>query len=260
MTAPSERHQPDRTDNPRVPRSALHRSSFTTRAQADFRSGGWKRMLAAAGVAVLALIALLVFGPSQEEVKERFEYYGAPGEMRIMKEISIDDGRDHAAQLPRSLQVPQPSQVEVIDETPDPRDAEPVPEPKVVPVDKPQPIVEDYQPDAEVSDRYQVEMSLPMQTSQAYYLRHMVRPEYPLNASETERRTPVIQVAVEMFIGPEGDVTALVVRTNNQNLAFEEAARQALEQWKFDWLIAPGAGRWVTFTINFKSPYFNLDR
>lgn len=243
------------------PHSSHHRSAFTTRAQAKFRSGGRKRMFGACVVALAVLAALVIFGPDEGAIKERFEYYGAPDELRIMNEISIDDGRDQVDKIPRSLRVPPPpARLEIEEDRPSPDGSEVIPDkreadPNRIDVNTRNPV-----PDADVSEQYQVEMSLPMQTNRDFYLVHMTRPEYPLGASEHERRTPVIVIKVGLFVDPQGNVAESMILASNGSQAFERAALEAVRDWKFGWLVEPGAGRWIQFPFNFKSPYFTPGR
>ncbi len=244
-----------------MPGPSEPQSNFTTPAQAAFRRGSWKRMAAALVLALAALLAFVIFGPDRESVKKRFEYYGAPDEMRIMNEISIDDGRDQVEKLPKSLRIPPPpARLEIEQDEPDPdgtirMDEEKPDDPNEIDVATRNPLE-----NAESSEKYQVEMSLPMQTSRDLFLLKKVLPEYPLNAAESERRTPVIRVMMNIFVDPEGDVTAVMIQSSNGSKAFESAAIAAVQQWKFGWRVPAGAGRWVTFPFNFKSPYFSPDR
>jgi len=236
-------------------------SSYTTQAQVSFRRSGWKRMVWAAAIAVGGLIAFIIFGPDEQSIKERFEYYGVRDEMHIMTEISIDDGQDQVEKLPKSLQIPPPpANLEIEEETPDPDGYEPMPEendadPNRIDVNTKNPV-----PDSESSEKYQVEMSLPVQASKDFYIIHMVRPEYPLLASDQERRTPVIIVQMGLFVDPGGSVTEAMVLNSNGSKKFEDAALDAVRDWKFGWLVEPGAGRWIQFPFRFNSPYFTPDQ
>jgi len=244
-----------------VNHGSSQRSAFTTRAQADFRGGGRKRMIGAVALALAALAAFVIFGPEEEAIKERFEYYGAPDEMRIMNEISIDDGRDQADKIPRSLRVPPPpARLEIEEDEPSNDGTEVIPEkreadPNRIDVNTRNPL-----PDAEASEQFQVEMSLPMQTNRDFYIVHMVRPEYPLGASELERRTPVIVIKVGLFVDPQGNVAESMILGSNGREIYERAVLDAVRDWKFGWLVEPGAGRWLQFPFNFKSPYFTPGR
>ena len=68
---------------------------FTTKAQIAERRGGRNRIIWAIAISIAALGAFILLGPDAETINERFEYYGAPGEMHIMPEVSIDDGQDN---------------------------------------------------------------------------------------------------------------------------------------------------------------------
>jgi hypothetical protein len=93
----------------RQPEPATERRSFTTVAQDRFRQGARRRWLVASGCAVVALILLVWLGPEETRITRQLQYYGAPGEMKIMPEISIDTGADPRHRLPRSLQMPSPN-------------------------------------------------------------------------------------------------------------------------------------------------------
>jgi len=211
------------THQPREP----HRRLFTTRAQASFRRGGRKRLAWSGAVTLLGLALIVLLGPGEEVVKEKFEYYGAPSdEMQIMPEISIDQGSDQAHQIPKSLQVPPPpANMDIIEEKDDPDAVETRPEEVADDPNEIDVAVDQPQPDAEVSTDYQVELSMPTQSSTDFFILEMVRPEYPLGATETERRTPVIFVNLWIFAKPDGT-----------------------EEKK---------GRQIQMTWRFKSPYFS---
>ena len=218
-------------------------------------------MLWAALAAVVGLVVLVLLGPDEQAVKERFEYYGAPGELQIMPEISIEDGRHEFHQIPRSLQVqPPPSNIEI--EKKDPQkdgtvDIPPINLEEPNEVDRSSEFPRD---NAEMSEDEMVEMALPMQSNPDYYILHLVRPEYPLGASEAERRIPVIFVDVVIFVGPDGLVTdAWVNRTNGSRLFIDETLK-AVKQWKFGWRIDPGIGRQYVIPWRFKSPYFTPEK
>ncbi len=233
-------------------------SSFTTQAQAAFRRGGLKR-LAGAVVAALAGLALLVLlGPDEKAVKERFEYYGAPGEMRIMPEISIDKGADPVHQLPKSLQQPPPpASIEVEPEKLSPRATEPTPPPQRHEPKRVYDVTRDPVPEAEYATTEQVELLLPQQTSRDFFIyQPMARPEYPLDATELDRRQPYVYVWLQVWVGPDGKVTDVIVESNDGSEAFAREAVAAVAQWQIGWRTDPGPGRWLRFPWRFKSPYF----
>jgi TonB family protein len=232
-------------------------SSLTTGHQAAVHRSARKRFLWAGGAALLGLALLVIFGPQESEIKEKFEYYGAPGELKIMPEISIEEGEQDIHQLPRSLQVqPPPANIEVELEDPDDDGTVEVP-----PVNLQEPnqveVASEYpREDAEVSEDQQVEMAMPMQSNPDYFILHMVRPEYPLGVSEQERRIPVITVTVILFVGPDGTVTDAWVNSTNGSRLFVEKTLEAVRQWKFGWRVDPGIGRQIVVPWRFKSPYF----
>lgn len=232
--------------------------SFTTRAQARFRQGGAKRLLGAAVAAIAGLLLLVFLGPDEKVVKEKFEYYGVKSdEMRIMPEISIDDGSDKVHQIPKSLQVPPPpANVEIIEEEDDPDAVEVQPEEAVEDPNKIDVAVEQPIPDSETSTDYQVEMKLPSQASRDYFLIYGPRPTYPLDATEAERRTPVIYVNIWIFVDVDGSVTAAQVIATNGSQVFVDAVVNTVLTWKFGWREKQEKGRALTFPVNFKSPYF----
>jgi len=228
---------------------------FSTRAHAAFKQGGGRRLLAAAVVALAGLALVILLGPDQEEIKRRFEYYGAPGELRIMPEVSIDDGSDAVHQLPKSLQMPPPPAEVVVEDEPDDPDAtEALPTPREGrPVeDTPLEVVAD----AEEASDPQVELALPQQRNPDWYILHQVRPEYPVAAPEAERRMPTVFVRAAIFVGKDGRVKEKMVLATNGGAAFSDAVLAAIGEWIFGWRVDPGAGRWIEMTWNFRSPYF----
>lgn len=214
-------------------------------------------MLWAMVVTLAGLTLLVLLGPDEKAIKERFEYYGAPGDLEIMPEISIVDGNQVVNQIPKSLQVqPPPANIEVEKEEPtEDGTVEIVPnnlqDPKEY--DTTSDVLQDV---AEFSSDQQVEMALPMQSNPDYFLLHHVLPEYPLDASETERRTPVILVYVAIWVGPDGLVKEAWVTRNDGSHQFAVEALSAVRQWEFGWRVDPGIGRQIHFPFRFKSPYF----
>jgi len=213
--------------------------------------------MGAAGVALVALIAAILLGPDQQSIKKRFEYYGAPGEMQIMPEVSIDRGRDQVHQLPKSLQEPPPpANLEIEREDLDPDATEKVMVNELqqeVDTDR---LAELPDPDAQDDSDDQVELSLPLQSNPDWFVLHEVRPAYPLKISAKERRTPVIFVRVAIFVGPNGDVLEAMITGTDGSRPFTDEVLEKVRQWKFGWRVAPGAGRWIEMTWNFKSPFF----
>lgn len=234
--------------------SAPRPRSFTTRAQEAFRGGGRKRLAGAAVVALAGLAALMLLGPDEREIKKRFEYYGAPDELRIMPEISIDEGRDAVHQLPRTLQAPPPpAEVEIEPEKRDPDAADPAPREST---ESRQTDPTEHVAEGETAEDPQVQLSLPRQSNPDWFILVQVRPEYPLGVSDYERRTPIIVVRAAVFVGPDGKVQEAMILNSTGSAAFGDAVIEALVQWVFGWRVDPGAGRWIEMTWNFRSPYF----
>ena len=232
-------------------------SSFTTEAQAASHRSGRKRMIWAGVVTLIGLALLILLGPDEKEIKERFEYYGAPGELKIMPEISIDDGQQKVHQIPSSLQVqPPPSDFEIEKEEPTEKGTVEVPPENIREPNEVETVREYPRDDAELSSDQQVEMARPMQTNPDYFILNLVRPQYPLDASEAERRIPLIIVTVAIHVGPDGLVSDAWITRNTGGPLFGEECLKAVRQWKFGWRIDPGVGRQFPITWRFKSPYF----
>ena len=218
-------------------------------------------MIWAGVLAVTGLVLLVLLGPDEQTIKERFEYYGAPGELQIMPEISIEEGHQEIHQIPRSLQVePPPSNIEIEKEDPSEDGTVEIPPVNLQDPNKVEKTSRFPRDNAEMSQDQQVEMALPMQSNPDYFILHMVRPEYPLGASEAERRIAVILVEVVIFVGPDGLVTDAWVNSTNGSRLFVDEAIKAVKQWKFGWRVDPGIGRQIVITWRFKSPYFTIER
>jgi TonB family protein len=217
-------------------------------------------MIWAAVVAVAGLALLVLLGPDEQEIKERFEYYGAPGELKIMPEISIEEGQQPVHQIPRSLQVePPPANLEIEREDPSEDGMVEVPPVNLQEQNQVETVREFPSEDADLTSDQQVEMARPLQTNPDYYILNLVRPQYPLDASETERRTPVIIVTVAIHVGPDGLVSDAWITRNTGGPHFGEECLKAVRQWKFGWRVDPGVGRQFPITWRFKSPYFTPD-
>ena len=228
---------------------------FATRAHAAFKRGGRRRLLGAAVATLVLLLLLVVLGPEQAEIKQRFEHYGAPGELHIMPEISIVEGRDARQQVPKSLQQPPPPAAIIVEDEPrDPRATETAPKPRQETPSESVPL--DLAADADEADRDQVELSLPQQRNPDWYILHQVRPEYPLDAPERERRLPTVFVRAAIFVGKDGRVLEKMVLATNGGPTYSAVVLEALGEWVFGWRVDPGAGRWIEMTWNFRSPYF----
>ena len=105
-----------------------------------------------------------------------------------------------------------------------------------------------------------VEFSLPQQTNPDFVLIRMIRPQYPANASEAQRRMPVINVEAAIYIEVTGQVTASMILSSNGGPVFDEVVLQAVNQWLYRPIIKngqPPQARWQTLTWRFWSPYLN---
>lgn len=226
-------------------------------AQAAFRRGGRRRLIGAVLVALVGLVLLVVLGPSQEEVRRRFEYYGKPGEMKIMPEISIVEGQSERRQLPKTLQTPPPPSRIEIEEMPESENAT-RPKPKDAPVRDRQPVdmpSTQPNPDSDTVERNQVELALPQQTSPDWFILEQYLPEYPFDAPQNEQRIPVVQVKVAIFVDPEGEVSEAMITSASAGAAYTGEVLEKVRKWKFGWRIDPQVGRWIELTFNFNSPY-----
>jgi hypothetical protein len=235
--------------------------SFRTEVQEESHRGGRKRMLWAGVAAVAGLLLLVLLGPDEQEIKDRFEYYGAPGELKIMPEISIEEGHQDVHQIPRSLMTqPPPSNIEIEKEAPTEDGTVEIPPVNIQEPNTSEIVSELPREDSEMSSDPLVKMARPMQSNPDYYILNLVYPEYPLGVSEAERRIPVIYVNVNIFVGPDGLVTDAWVNSTNGSRLFVEEGIKAAKQWKFGWRVNPGIGRSYVIPWQFKSPYFTPQR
>jgi len=245
----------------RRPEPATELRPFTTAAQDRFRQGARRRLLVASGCAIVALLLLVWLGPRDSAIVRRLQYYGAPGPMKIMPEISIDTGADPVHQLPRSLQMPPPpARLEVIPDRTDERALEKVPKAEKAIDRVGQAVTDPAEASLDALFNEQVQLLLPQQTSLDWYILHLVRPEYPVLASEQDRRRPVINVVVWIFVDPQGNVTAAQLISNEGGDVFAEAVIEAVQQWKLGWRVDPQNGRQLVLPWRFRSPYFNAGR
>ena len=208
-------------------------------------------------VALVGITVLILLGPSQEEVKKRFEYYGAPGDLKIMPTISIEDGKDQAKKLPKTLQTPPPpARIEIEPEDSNAENEKPRPQDT---------FQQDFQnvdwlsvetdPTAESIETNQVELSLPRQSNPDWYILHQVLPEYPFTASDSEQRIPLIQVRVAIFVDPKGNTSEAMIQGGAASSVFTNEVLEKIKQWRFGWRVDPQAGRWIELTFNFYGPY-----
>ncbi len=218
------------------------------------RAHAGRRLAGALGVALVVLVLIALLDPGGREMARRFTPYGAEGPLRIMPEISIDEGTAEVYQKPQ--QAPQESApiYEFEPETTSPQAPQAVPTPPV----EPRPQVDEA---AEVAAEGlgKVELLLPRSTAdQAFIIRNIVRPLYPADATEAERRRPEILVRSAVFLDSTGAITAAMITYSEGGAAFDEVALAAVRQWVFEPVFRDGqppAPRWLEIPWRFKSPY-----
>lgn len=227
-------------------------------ANNKFKESSRNRFLVAVGVAVISLVLFFLIGPNADEINKKFEYIGAPGDLTIMDAISIDDGREKVHQLPKSLQKPPPpSIIEAEEEETSDEAIREIPKPlEQMPVENPL-IQEVVDLQAKEFTRDLVSMATPMQSSRNYFIKHMERPVYPLDATEEERRTAIIYVKVAWFVAADGTISDLLIQETNGGSAFISEVLKKMKLWIIGFYIDPGPGIWMHTTWNFKSPYIN---
>lgn len=261
MNLPETHH----ADEP-VAGQASGRRLFSPASEAERRTTG-RRLLWAVPVALLVLVAIIYFGPSAEEVDRKFTPYGDDGPLRLMPEISVDDGQDvRHQQARRDVSPPPPAP----DYEVEPRQvSEQAPEVFPESSEREAPVVDDGTSqeapvDAVASDQSvgdaAVDMRLPsQQVDSEFIIRRMMRPIYPLDATAADRAQPVITVTAAWFVQQTGDVSAIMIQGNTGSGAFAVAARQAMEQWLFEPRPRPDgllpAARWLVVEWNFRSPF-----
>lgn len=207
-----------------------------------------------AGAAVGALIVLAVlalFGPDRELIRKRWEFTGAPGPLKILPQISIDDGQDPAHQeAARQAALATPPVPEYVVE-PDERGERPVP----VAPPPPSPLTSvEAEPD-DLNDT--VELNLPTSTNPCFHLLRQVYPRYPADASPTDRLAPVLTVKVAFFVGASGAVEGSYVLESDASPAFAAVVLKAVDRWLYDpdfAACADPAGFWNILTVTFRNP------
>lgn len=211
------------------------------------------------GLAVLVALALIIGGtllsPRAEDQEIPFRHYGVRGELRIMPELSIEEGHDAHHQIPRSLQAPPPPSV-IEDEPESPNATEPLPPQQEIRNQEAREEIVITNPEAREVAPKQVEMHLPQQSNPDFYVLHYEPAQYPLDASSEDRRLPVIFVKASMFVGPDGRVTDVLITSTNGGQAFGDEVSAKLKMMEFGWRVDPGPGRWINTTFHFRSPYF----
>lgn len=220
-----------------------------------FRRGARRRLLGAGALALVLLLLGVLFGPDREDVKRTFEFSGKAGPLKVMPELSVDEGMDprHQEQLRKALQPPEPApNYEIEEEDPEAVEEKPV---SAAPVPEPAPEADPVE-DADLDVVDAVEMHLPSQTNPWFRLVRMVRPTYPLDATPADRALPSLEVEVAFYVAPSGKVEGAYILRNEGGPAFADVVLRAVEQWLYEPI--PGArapdGFWNRLTITFVSP------
>jgi TonB family protein len=229
-----------------------------TTAQEEFKGQGRRRLAWSTLAALVGLLMLALIGPSRESIRQRFEFSGAEGPLRLMPELSIEKGEAARYQDPEYFkQNPPPPNVEVVPDNP----VDIAEQEKPLPRDGP-PVESDEYADAladpDLNVLNAVEMNLPQQTNPWFVLLSMVRPQYPSGATETERRIPVIVVEVAFYVNEEGKVTHSYILSSTGGQTFNEVVLRAVNQWLYKPISKDGRapeGFWNRLTIRFRSPY-----
>jgi TonB family protein len=199
-------------------------------------------MLAASGIALVALVILSLLGPSSDEIDRWFRHTGIRGELQILDNIDIvpdvdpttQERKEPLAGATEGVQVeadrPRPHP-EVDNPTPQPHERG-LPSPKVVDADRPELRIGS-------DEIHQVEMHRGTQQSLDFILRKFVRPDYPEDAT-TVQRARVIWVVVAMYVDELGHVVEAYTTRNDGGPPFERAVLKAVKQWEYEPLLVNG--------------------
>ena len=230
-----------------------------------------KRLLWALPVALGLLGILALLGPSADEIERKFTPYGADGPMRLMPEISVEDGLDPDQMQARSEVAPPPPapeyQVEPEKTYQDAKELTPEIVDEASPItdtgetsDAPTENVITTESDGDAA----VDMFLPSQnTDSDFIIRKLVRPLYPLHANERDRMRPLVTVKAGFFLNEQADIVAVMIQSNDGGPEYADAARQAMNQWEFEPRLRDGVPpepRWLVVTWRFQSPFAGLGR
>ena len=243
---------------------------FSPAAQAE-RARAGKYLLWAVPLALIVLVIIALLGPSAETIENKFTPYGTVGELRLMPEISVEDGVNQDSRRAATEAAPPPPapeyQVEPEEITTDAAELTPRTASEVSEVSGAGESVQDV-PESDVivanDADAAVDMYMPSQTVDSdFIIKKLVRPLYPPHASQQDRAKPVITVKAAFFVNEAGEVQALIINSNDGGPEFAEAARAAMDQWEFEPRIKngkPPASRWLVVTWRFRSPFSDLQR
>ncbi len=229
-------------------RTLISPASIAGRARAG------RRLAVALGAALVLILLIVLLDPGGREIARRFTPYGAEGPLRIMPEISVDEGTAEVYQKPKAAPRESAPIYELEPESISPRATQAVP---MQPAE-PRPLV-DKAADVAEEGTGEVELLLPRSTAdQAFIIRKIVRPIYPIDATEAERRTVEILVRSAVFLDATGAITAAMITYSEGSAAFDEVVLAAVRQWEFEPVMRDGkppAPRWLEIPWRFKSPY-----
>ena len=219
-----------------------------------YRSNQKRRMWAAVGATVVILLLTVIFGPSRDEVKRRWEFSGKEGPLEVMPQMSIDDGSDvrHQELLRRRQQLSPPApNFEVFE----PEGKEPTQD--VVSPEPDETTATETETEPAWDEFDTVELQLPTQTNPCFHLQRQVYPRYPADAATADRMRPVITVKVAFFVGPDGAIDGSYVMSSDGGRPFDEVVLKAVDQWLYEPDFAACAspdGFWNVLTVLFRSP------
>ena len=228
-----------------------------------------KRLLWALPVALGLLGLLSLLGPSAEEIERKFTPYGAEGPLRIMPEIAIEEGIDPTQRRARQeVAPPPPAPKYQVEPEKSYRDAEEV-MPRVV--EETAPITDTGETsDAPVSEVQTtesdgdaaVDMLMPNQNANSdFIITRLVRPLYPVRASQADRMRSLITVTAAFFVNEKAEIVAVMIQSNDGGPEFAESVRNAMNQWEFTPRLrdgVPPAPRWLVVKWRFRSPFNGL--
>lgn len=230
------------------------------------RAAAARRLWWAIPIALAILILIAWLGPDAETIERKFTPYGDAGPLRIMPEISIEDGSANQYQRAASEATPPPAapdyQVEPEDLAADAEEPVPPPSDTASEVAGTGESEQDL-PESDVTiasdGNATADLDMPTQTVDSdFIITRLVRPLYPAQASAADRARPVITVTAAFFLDSDGNVTALIIQSNDGGPEFAEAARKAMEEWEFAPRRRDGeppAPRWLVVTWRFRSPF-----
>lgn len=226
--------------------------------QEAVRLNSRKRMIWATIIAVSLTLLFVLLGPSRDSIKRKFEFSGKEGPLKIMPELSIDDGQSNLHQDKQKTPSQLPTAPEYEAEDPNAMKAE-LPPP--LPPNALSEVVDEINPDPDLDVTDAVEMLLPSQTNPWFRLIRMVRPRYPAEATQEDLDSGIVTVEVAFFVSPTGNVTGSYIISCSGSNAFREITLKAVEQWLYEPILADGKapdGFWNRLSINFRSPIASL--